>query len=140
MKFQGRRSEDPDLNLTSLIDVVFMLLIFFMVSTTFQRETELAVELPEASGSPLQNERHVVEVTIDAEGRYYVNRQEVISSHLESLKAAMTQAAGGESSPQVILSADRKTPHEAVVRAMDAAGQLGFVHLTIATTRPGEGG
>jgi biopolymer transport protein ExbD len=140
VKFQGRRSEDPDVNLTSLIDVVFMLLIFFMVSTTFQRETELAVELPEASGSPLQNERKVVEVTIDAEGRYYVNRQEVISTQIESLKAAMTQAAGSETAPQVILSADRKTPHEAVVRAMDAAGQLGFVHLTIATTRPGEGG
>lgn len=139
MNFRGRRSEEPDVNLTSLIDVVFMLLIFFMVSTTFQRETQLAVELPEASGTPLQNQQRVIEVTIDAEGRYFVNRQEVISTHIESLKNAMAQAAGGAEGPQVILSADRKTPHEAVVRAMDAAGQLGFVHLTIATTRPGEG-
>src|SRR5512144_2895995 len=117
-----------------------MLIIFFMVATTFQRETELSVQLPEATGKPLENQGHTIEVSIDSEGRYYVNRQEVVSTQLETLKSAMAQAAGSESAPQVILSADRKTPHESVVRAMDAAGQLGFVHITIATTRPHEGG
>jgi biopolymer transport protein ExbD len=140
VKFQGRRTEEPELNLTSLIDVLLMLIIFFMVATTFQRETELNVQLPEASGKPLENQARTVEVSIDAEGRYYVNRQEVISTQLDSLKNAMAQAAGSDAAPQVILSADRKTPHESVVRAMDAAGQLGFVHITIATTRPREGG
>ena len=140
MNFRRRRSEEPDVNLTSLIDVVFMLLIFFMVSTTFQRETQLAVELPEAAGQPMAEQKRVVEVTIDAEGRYFVNRQEVISGGIEALKSAMQQAAGEAAKPQVILSADRKTPHEAVVRAMDAAGQLGYVNITIATTRPGESG
>lgn len=139
MKFPRQRSEDPELNLTSLIDVVFMLLIFFVVSTTFQRETELSVELPEANGKPMQTETRVVEVSIDSEGRYYVNRQEVESTGIESLKATMLQAANGASRPQIILSADRKTPHESVVRAMDAAGQLGFVHISIATSLSHEG-
>lgn len=136
MRLQRRRAEEPEINLTSLIDVVFLLLIFFMVASTFERETQLSVELPEASGAPIEAEGKVVEITIDAEGRYYVNQQEVVNTQLDTLMRAMHGAAGDNAQPKVILSADRKTPHEAVVRAMDAAGQLGYLHITIATAKP----
>lgn len=139
MRFRHRRGEDPDLNLTPLIDVLFLLLIFFMVSTSFQRETRLTVNLPESSGAPLENMPQAIEVTIDVQGRYFVNRGEVPEGDIGFLKEALREAAGANGDPQVILSADRGTPHGAVVRAMDAAGQLGFVHLTIATTPSREG-
>ncbi|MFA5626812.1 MAG: biopolymer transporter ExbD [Thiohalomonadaceae bacterium] len=138
MNFQAKRREEPDVNLTPLIDVVFLLLIFFMVSTTFNRETEIAIDLPEASGEILHSERKVVEISIDGEGRFFINREEVINTQLATLKHAIARAAGDEQKPQVILSADRRTPHEAVIKAMDAARQLGFYQLTFATSQPAE--
>jgi biopolymer transport protein ExbD len=138
MRLQRRRADEPEINLTSLIDVVFLLLIFFMVASTFERETQLNVELPESNGAPIDIEGDVVEVTIDAQGRYYVNKQEVVNTQLDTLMRAMQSAAGETAQPKVILSADRKTAHEAVVQAMDAAGQLGYRHITIATAKPDE--
>ena len=137
MRLQSPRTEDPDVNITPLIDVVFLLLIFFMVSTTFERETEISIELPEASGQPMQTEQQVVEISIDEKGRYFVNRQEVINTQIDTLKRAIQDAAGDQEKPRVILSADRNTPHQAVITAMDAARQLGFVNLTFATNKPG---
>lgn len=139
MQLRPPRREEPDVNLTPLIDVVFLLLIFFMVSTTFERETEISIELPEASGPMMQSEKTVVEISIDEKGRYFVNKQEVVNTQLETLKRAIQQAAGDEQKPRVLLSADRNTPHQAVVSAMDAARQLGFVNLTFATSKPAEG-
>jgi biopolymer transport protein ExbD len=136
MRLQSRRTEEPDVNLTALIDVVFLLLIFFMVSTTFERETEISIELPEASGQPLQSEKQVVEISIDVKGRYFVNKHEVVNTQIDTLKRAIEEAAGGQEKPRVILSADRNTPHQAVITAMDAARQLGFVNLTFATNKP----
>ncbi len=138
MKFQRTQRGEPEVNLTPLIDVVFLLLIFFMVSTTFERETEISVELPEAAGEKLQTEQTVVEITIDAEGNYYVNRQELINTQLDTLKRALRKAVGSAEEPQVILSADRKTPHESVISAMDAARQAGLYNMTFATRQPAE--
>lgn len=138
MRLQSRRAEDPDLNLTPLIDVVFLLLIFFMVSTTFERDTEISLELPEASGEPLKTEQVVIEISIDAQGHYYVNQQELINTQIDTIKRAIQQARGDVERPQVILSADRQTPHQAVITAMDAARQLGLVNLTFATSSPAE--
>lgn len=134
MRFQRAQREEPDVNLTPLIDVVFLLLIFFMVSTTFERESEISIELPEASGEVVETEQRKVEITIDEKGRYYVNQQAVINTQIDTLKRAIAEAAGDDPEPQVILSADRNTPHQAVISAMDAARQLGFVHLTFATS------
>jgi biopolymer transport protein ExbD len=139
MRLQSRPREEPDVNLTPLIDVVFLLLIFFMVSTTFERDTEISLELPEATGEPLQTERLVIEISIDADGNYYVNQQELINTQMDTLKRGIQQALGDGERPQVILSADRKTPHQAVITAMDAARQLGLVNLTFATSSPSEG-
>lgn len=139
MRLQSRPREEPDVNLTPLIDVVFLLLIFFMVSTTFERDTEISLDLPEATGEPLQTERLVIEISIDAEGNYYVNQQELINTQMNTLKRGIQQALGEGERPQVILSADRNTPHQAVITAMDAARQLGLVNLTFATSSPSEG-
>lgn len=136
MNMQPRRREEPDVNLTPLIDVVFLLLIFFMVSTTFERETEISIELPEASGKQVENDRQPVEISIDAKGRYFVNKVEVINTQLDTLKQEIKRAAGDQAKPQVLLSVDKATPHQAVITAMDAARQLGFVNLTFATSKP----
>ena len=136
MNLQPKRREEPDVNLTPLIDVVFLLLIFFMVSTTFERETEISIELPEASGKQVEAPRQLVEITIDNKGRYFVNQEEVINTRIETLKQAIQHAAAGEEKPRVLLSADKMTPHQAVITAMDAARQLGFVNLTFATSAP----
>ncbi|MFO7593338.1 MAG: biopolymer transporter ExbD [Pseudomonadota bacterium] len=139
MQLQFRRREEPDVNLTALIDVVFLLLIFFMVSTTFERDTEISIELPESDGPVMQGEKTVVEISIDAKGRYFINKQEVVNTQLATLKQAIKKAAGSADKPRVIISADRSTPHQSVVSAMDAARQLGFVNLTFATSKPAEG-
>ncbi|MDH5784909.1 MAG: biopolymer transporter ExbD [Chromatiales bacterium] len=136
MNMQPRRREEPDVNLTPLIDVVFLLLIFFMVSTTFERETEITIELPEASGKQVDVVPAKIDITIDAKGRYFINEIEVINTEIETLKKAISKAAGKEKKPRVLLSADKDTPHQAVIRAMDAARQLGFVNLTFATSKP----
>ncbi|MEW6353647.1 MAG: biopolymer transporter ExbD [Pseudomonadota bacterium] len=135
MNLRRSRSEEPELNLIPLIDIVFMLLIFFIVTTTFTRDTEININLPTADADPLKTEEKVLEVSIDAGGRFYINRQEVVNTELETVKRALRKEAEAlqVKDPPLIISADAKTPHQAVITAMDAARQLGFVHLTFAT-------
>lgn len=139
MNLRQRIKEDPTIDLTSLIDVVFLLLIFFMVSTTFQRPASLKIDLPEASAiaTPLQ-QTHRLELVIDAEGRMFLNDRQLVDGRVQTLKAALTQQAGEERNPPLILRADRETPHHYVVAVMDAAAQLGFSNLSIATERTDE--
>lgn len=118
-----------------MIDVVFLLLIFFMVTTTFNRETELQIVLPEASGEE-STVTEPLDISIDASGQYFVNQRQVINTDIETLKKAIRQAAGDQSEPQVVVSADGKTPHQAVITALDALSQIGFVHVTFATSSP----
>src|SRR3990172_979448 len=133
MNLRRPRPAEPELNLIPLIDVVFMLLIFFIVTTTFNRDTAMSINLPEANAEPLKVEDKLVEISIDAEGRYFINREPIINADIENLKRALLKAAGELKSPPLVISADAKTPHQAVISAMDAARQLGFVHLTFAT-------
>ena len=134
MKFrQNKTEEEVQLNLTPLIDVVFLLLIFFMVSTTFNKQSEISIELPEASGKPLKTDKFVIEIDIDNQGRYFVNQQRVKDSTVATLKRAIRLTQGKEKTPQLIISSDRNTPYQYVVTAMDAARQLGLVNLTFAT-------
>ena len=130
MNLRQTRSEEPRIDITPLIDVVFLLLIFFMVTTTFQQETRLKVDLPEAvSGAPsVRQERIVLEVS--AEGRYQLQGEAVVSSR-EALRAALA-ALGPAGERPLVLQADGKAPHDAVVRAMDAARLSGFDKLSIA--------
>ena len=138
MNIGSNQKELLDVNITPLIDVVFLLLIFFMVSTTFERESEIEIVLPEATASAETKNEFVLQVTIDEEGTFYVNHQRVINTKLETLMKAMQLVAGDRKDPPIVLSADAKTPHQAVVTAMDAARRLGFVHLNFATTRRAE--
>jgi biopolymer transport protein ExbD len=133
MNLRPRRGETPDINLAPLIDVVFLLLIFFMVSTTFDRNSQLAIELPEATVPPQEQNPQSIEVAIDAGGRYYVNGVELINTQLSSVVQALRKAAAGREQVPIVITADGKSPHQSVVTVMDAARRLGFVHLTFAT-------
>ena len=134
MKFKRQRNAEVSVNLTPLIDVVFLLLIFFMVSTTFTRESRLQVNLPEASAEAAPQEAIALEIVIDAGNRYAVNGRSLARQDLETLKQALRISAGDEdTNPTVLISADAAASHQAVIRAMDAAGQLGFSQLSIST-------
>ncbi|MEX1667757.1 ExbD/TolR family protein [Zhongshania guokunii] len=136
MKFKRQRMDDSGVNLTPLIDVVFLLLIFFMVSTTFTKESRLNLELPSAQGEPARQENKVLEVVIDASGHYRVNEQALLDHTVESLMAAMRELAGSDSELPVIITADANSPHQSVITAMDAAGRLGFAKLSLTTQDP----
>lgn len=138
MKFRRQRAGEVGVNLTPLIDVVFLLLIFFMVSTTFTRESQLTLDLPEASGSPREAPEQQVEILVDEQGRYRVNGQALVDARMRTLQAAIYKVAAGDTTLPLVIAADAQASHQDVVRAMDAAGQLGFVHLSISTRQPAE--
>ena len=140
MKFRRKPRENVEINLASLIDVVFILLLFFVVTTTFTRETQLKVDLPEAASGtpPEQTELKQVEVLIGADGAFSVNGKALLESNLSNLIAALQKESDGDNSLPLIISADGKTPHQSVITAMDAAGKLGFSHLRITTVEAQE--
>ena len=135
MKFRRKPRENVEINLASLIDVVFILLLFFVVTTTFTREAQLRVDLPEAvSGTPPEaSDAKRLEVLIDVDGSYSLNGQALIGNDLDSLMRALQKESGGDNTLPLVISADGKTPHQAVITAMDAAGKLGFARLRITT-------
>ncbi|MEP5568078.1 MAG: biopolymer transporter ExbD [Halioglobus sp.] len=139
MKFRRQRLDDVSVNLTPLIDVVFLLLIFFMVSTTFTRETQLSVDLPEAQGQVKESTDEEIEILIDEGGAYRVNGQGLVDNRMRTLQAAIYKISAGDTTMPMIITADAQAAHQDVVRAMDAAGQMGFVHLSITTRQPTEG-
>lgn len=136
MKFKRQREGDVSVNLTPLIDVVFLLLIFFMVSTTFTKENRLQISLPEASGAPAEETNDIVEVVIDGRNRYSINGQALARQDINTLKQALQMSVEGIDEPQLLVSADGGASHQAVIRVMDAAGQLGLARLSISTVEP----
>ena len=135
MKFRQVRRELPALNLTPLIDIVFLLLIFFMVTTSFSRETRLLVSLPEASGSA-ENATESIEVLVDREGGYAINGRRLVNAEVDSLVRGLELESGGDVSLLVVLVADAEVQHQSVVTAMEAIGRAGFASLSIATREP----
>jgi biopolymer transport protein ExbD len=138
MKFRREPREELELNLTPLIDVVFLLLIFFMVSTTFQKESEISLQLPRATDAQVQAPKDRLEIVINAAGRYFINDQELVKSDVASLQNALYKISGGKRDIPVTIRADAQAPHQSVVTAMDAAGQLGLLKMSIATSRSTE--
>jgi len=138
LKFRVRRREDVGINLTPLIDVVFLLLIFFMVSTTFTRETQLSIDLPEAEGKPRESLEEEIEILVDEAGQYRVNGQLLVDRRMRTLQAAIYKISAGDTTIPMTITADAQAAHEDVVQVMDAAGQMGFVHLSITTRQPSE--
>lgn len=139
MKFQRSLQDEVSIDLTSLIDVVFLLLIFFMVTTTFTRDSNLLVNLPEAGGQPAADVDLRIEVLIARNGSYSVNGQALADTQLATLMGAIEEIAAGDSSVPVTITADADTTHQSVVTAMDAMARLGFSRLSIATRQSGEG-
>jgi biopolymer transport protein ExbD len=135
VKFRRKQRENVDINLVSLIDVVFVLLLFFVVTTTFTRETQLRVELPEAvSGSPAEDQQiKQLDIAINAEGAFSVNNQVLQKNDLATLMDALQKESKGDTNLPLSISADGKTQHQSVITAMDAAGKLGFSHLRMTT-------
>ena len=133
MKFRRQHGEEISVNLTPLIDVVFLLLIFFMVSTTFKKETHINLKLPEAEGEQVAAENNQIEIVISAKGEYAINERALINNEFKTLRAAIKKMGKGDTELPVIISADGNAPHQAVVNAMDAAGQLGYSRLSITT-------
>ena len=131
MNFRPRAKNKPELNLIPLIDVLIVLLIFLVLTTTFSREAALHIHLPEASAQAEDKDKGI-ELVVDAQGRYRVNERTLANNQLETLKAALREAAGDNKDPLLTIRADRSAQHQFVMGAMDAAGQLGFVHITFA--------
>jgi biopolymer transport protein ExbD len=133
----GHKEDSVEVNLTPLIDVVFLLLIFFMVSTTFDRHAKLKVSLPEASTKATQQQSDPLVLSIDAKGNYFLNERQIINQQLDTLKQAILKTLSEKNvnieDVSLVLRADANTPHQSVVRAMDAASQLGLTKLSIAT-------
>lgn len=128
-----KKEEGVEVNLTPLIDVVFLLLIFFMVSSTFDRHAKLKVQLPQADAQAQQKVDDPIVLSIDSKGKYYINDRQVVNEQLDTLKRALEKTVGDRTNVTLLLRADGRTEHQSVVRAMDAAAQLGLTKLSIAT-------
>ncbi|MEQ3694618.1 MAG: biopolymer transporter ExbD [Thalassolituus sp.] len=139
MNFRRQSKEELSVNLTPLIDIVFLLLIFFMVSTTFTKESQLSISLPEATSEASAVPPMAIEILITDAGTYSINGQSLVNSQLETLKKGITKVLEGRETAPVVISADAKATHESVVRAMDAAGQLGLINLSITIRQPANG-
>ncbi len=133
--FTRQKKQEVVVNLTPLIDVVFLLLIFFMVSTSFTRETQIKLDLPKASVEPLETKIDSLEISIDKEGRYFVNGKGLVNTSIDTLKRAIDPILKENKNISVIISADSNTPYQSVVTAMDATSQLGVSNLKMATQR-----
>lgn len=134
MNFQrGRTREEPEINLIPMIDVLLVILIFLMVTTTYAKYAELQINLPQASGETAETQTNQINVSVDASERYAINSSPVAFSQVESLAEAMKKAAGSQKEPIIIISADAKAPHQAVVNIMEAARLAGYGHITFTT-------
>lgn len=137
MKFKRSKNDELTISITPLIDVVFLLLIFFMVTTTFSRETRLLVNLPEANAElSAETEVQQIEVLVAADGSYAINGRALVNARIETLMRGLEIESGGDAGLPVLLIADAEATHQSVVTAMDAIGQSGFTRLNIATQRP----
>ena len=138
MKFKRQVTAEESVNLTPLIDVVFLLLIFFMVSTTFTKETHLEIDLPEATADKRAVEAKQIEVLVDAQGNLTVNGKVLVDNSSETLHAAVVGVSEGDTSLPFIITGDANSSYQSIVAVMDLAGQLGFVNLSMTTRQPDE--
>lgn len=135
MKFSKATREDVDLNLTPLIDVVFLLLIFFMVSTTFEKESQISIELPSANTTDARPQQQMIVVTIDSEDRYFINGREVVNVQPEQLRNTLQKVITetGNEAPQVVINADKSSRHQAVITVIDVLAQLQITNFVFST-------
>ena len=136
MNFRQHVSDDVEVSLTPLIDVVFLLLIFFMITTTFDRDAKIKIALPTTESAMPVAEPNNLELLIDSQGRYYVDGLEVLNNKPETLFKAMSQALDKRGdNPPLVISADANSNYQSVVTAMDIAGRLGLTNFSMATAQ-----
>jgi biopolymer transport protein ExbD len=141
MNLKPRRHEEPEINVVSLIDVVLLLVVFFMLSSRFTDEGRVRIHLPTAKAVPPQASRsEPLVVTVTQEGSYRVNERDLINSSPETLRAALVKEAGTNRAIRVTIRADGRATHQSVITAMDVLGRLGFEDLNIATVKEGPAG
>lgn len=133
MKLTNNKPEDPDVNLIPMIDVVFLLLLFFMVSTSFVRESSLKVDLPEATGISAQTQDEPIDIIISTDGTFTIKDIELIDANRESISKVLKQVVADNPDPHILISADANTEYQNIVTAMDTAQELGYTRLTLAT-------
>jgi biopolymer transport protein ExbD len=134
MRFDTSSTDDDvDINLTALIDVVFTLIIFFVVTTSFNNRSALKITLPSSQASQSEQQNKPLVILVDKSGNYFVGNTALVRSDLNSLIEAISQQAGNDKKRTIVIQADAKTSHQSVITAMDAIGQLGFTHISIAT-------
>ncbi|HSV19272.1 MAG TPA: biopolymer transporter ExbD [Casimicrobiaceae bacterium] len=137
MNLRGTRTrEDPEINFIPLIDVLLVILIFLMVTTTYQRIAELQITLPEASADPSKERPKEINVGIDAQGRYVIDRNVFTFTTVNAMADLLKRVAGDAKDPVVIINADAQATHQSVVHVMEAARQAGLLHITFATQTP----
>ncbi|MGL6289088.1 MAG: ExbD/TolR family protein [Silanimonas sp.] len=134
---RATEGDEPEINLISLIDVIFCIIIFLVVTTTFDVRTSLRLQLPTAGGPTMEASDDPLTVVVDAEGRVYLGTAELPKDDRAALVAALQRVEGDRAAMRVVLRADARAPHQAVVTAMDALGQAGFARLSIATMPEG---
>ncbi len=139
MKFQRRKRVEPGIDITPFVDVVFLLVIFFMVSTTFTKESRLKLQLPTADVAPTEAPEQSIEISVDREGGYAINGIALVNRQRDTLVRGLRELAAGNTDTPLTISADGKASHQAVVTAMEAAGSAGFAHLNITTQQPESG-
>jgi biopolymer transport protein ExbD len=141
VNLRARRLEEPEINLVSLIDVVLMMVVFFMLSSSLVEEGRVRIHLPQASSIPTGKPKtEPLVITITEQGSYFVNGRELINSSPETLRAALLKQTGSDRSMRVTLRADARSTQQSVVTAMDVLGRLGFVEINIATIKGGAAG
>jgi len=134
VRFRPRAYRDePEINFIPLIDVLLVILIFLMVTTTYSRFAELQISLPTAEADPQQGKRDQVEVAVDAQGRYSVNRSAIAFNGAPAFSAELRRAAGSSPDPVVVISADANAPHQSVINIMEAARLAGYGKITFTT-------
>jgi biopolymer transport protein ExbD len=134
MNLRPRRSEPPRVDITPLIDVVFLMLIFFMVSTTFDKQTQLKVDLPEASAEDaVEQPTDKIDITIDAQGQFYVNERELVKHDAETLRRTLEKIANGREDLPIVVSGDRTAPLQSMMTVLDVAAQLNMARLSFVT-------
>jgi biopolymer transport protein ExbD len=140
MNFNRRRPVEPEINVTSLIDVVLLLVMFFMVSTSFVQDGRLKLQLPEASNAPAEHPEDTVVVAIGADGAFAVNGRTLVNHSPDTLRAALASVSPDSKGKPITIRADARAMHQSVVTAMDVAGRLGFAQVNIATVNLQPGG
>jgi biopolymer transport protein ExbD len=136
MRLKPRKTEEPEINLVSLIDVVLMLVVFFMLSSQFIDEGRVHIRRPQAQGVPnAKSQSEPLVVAVSQAGSYRVNGKELINSSPDTLRAALVKEAGSDRSTRVTVRADGRATHQAVITAMDVLGRLGFTEINIATVK-----